>query len=85
MSDTAFVTRIAQTLQAHRDTILSLQELAGELTDFTQRARELADRLEATPAVRATLVHVPPGPYEGTLDMSRMPAVLRNGPLPREG
>jgi ABC-type transporter Mla subunit MlaD len=79
----ALIARIANALQAHRDTILSLQELASELQDFTSRARELADRLEAAPAVRATLVQSQP--YEAPMDVTHMPMVLRGGPLKRDG
>ena len=79
----ALIERIANALQAHRDTILSLQELASELQDFTSRARELADRLEATPAVRATLVQSQS--YEAPMDVRNMPLVLRGGPQVREG
>jgi hypothetical protein len=79
------IDRLAAALVAHRDTILSLQELAGELQDFTQRARELADRLEATPAVRATLVQAQPYANEAPMDMRTMPLVLRGGPQVRDG
>jgi hypothetical protein len=79
----ALIDRIANALQAHRDTILSLQELASELQDFTSRARELADRLEAAPAVRATLVQSQS--YEAPMDVRNMPLVLRGGPQVREG
>jgi hypothetical protein len=75
----ALIDRIANALQAHRDTILSLQELASELQDFTSRARELADRLEAAPAVRATLVQAQS--YEAPMDVTRMPAILHGGPV----
>jgi hypothetical protein len=83
MSD-PLIERIANALQAHRDTILSLQELASELQDFTSRARELADRLEATQAVRAALVQAPQA-VAAPMDMRSMPMVLRGGPQVREG
>jgi hypothetical protein len=83
MSDNAFITRLSDALQAHREATLLLQELAGELLDHTQRVRELADRLEAAPAVRATLVQSQS--YEAPMDVRNMPLVLRGGPQLREG
>jgi hypothetical protein len=80
----ALIDRIGNALQAHRDTILSLQELASELQDFTQRARDLADRLEAAPVVRAALVQAPQA-VAAPMDMRTMPMVLRGGPQVRDG
>lgn len=85
MMSEPLIERLATALQAHRDTILSLQELAGELQDFVGRSRELADRLEGTRVALARKeIAQTQASYEAPMDVTRMPMVLRGGPQQRE-
>jgi hypothetical protein len=82
MSDAAFLARLAEAIQAHHESAMHLQELASELIDHCSRMRSFTDRLHV---MRQELA--PPSEEEAsavvTMDINRMPAVLRGGPRER--
>ena len=82
MSDAAFLARLAEAIQHHHESTMKLQELASELQDHCSRMRQFTDRLHV---MRQELA--PPSEEEAaavvTMDINRMPAVLRGGPRER--
>ena len=82
MSDQAFLARLATAVQASHEATMHLQQLATELIDHCARMRSFADRLHV---MRQELA--PPSEEEAaavvTMDINRMPAVLRGGPRER--
>jgi hypothetical protein len=78
MSDAAFLSRLAEAIQAQHEATMRLQELASELVDHCSRMRAFTDRLHV---IRQEIE-----PYEqpipsGTLDITHMPTMLRGGPV----
>jgi hypothetical protein len=82
MSDAAFLTRLSDAIQAQHEATMHLQQLASELQDHCARLRQFTDRLFV---MRQELA--PPSEEEAsavvTMDINRMPAVLRGGPRER--
>jgi hypothetical protein len=82
VSDAAFLARLAEAIQVQHEATMRLQELASELIDHCSRMRSYTDRLHI---MRAELA--PPSEEEAaavvTMDINRMPAVLRGGPRER--
>ena len=70
MSDSAFLARLSEAIQAHHESAMHLQELASELQDHCQRMRSFTDRLHI---MRAELA--PPSDEPLVL-----PRVLQGGP-----
>jgi hypothetical protein len=70
VTDTAFLARLAQAIQAHHESAMHLQELASELQDHCARMRQFTDRLHV---MRAELA--PPSDEPLVL-----PRVLQGGP-----
>ena len=74
--------RLADAVQAQHEATMKLQELASELIDHCSRMRSYADRLHV---MRQELA--PPSEEEAsavvTMDINRMPAILRGGPRER--
>jgi hypothetical protein len=81
VSEAAFLARLAEAIQAQHEATMNLQELASELIDHCSRMRSFTDRLHV---MRQELA--PPSEEEAavvTMDINRMPAVLRGGPRER--
>ena len=86
MSDAAFLARLSEAIQAQHEATMRLQELASELVDHCSRMRQFTDRLHVMRESLAEPQELSSAPisYPASMDIARLPTVLRGGPQVRE-